>query len=65
MDENEVEVVVAHSQRATLRVGGVYLKIDGDPARAERAARAMALAPVPTPEVLWREPPVLAIAAVP
>ncbi|AQW48489.1 aminoglycoside phosphotransferase [Streptomyces hygroscopicus] len=26
---------------------------------------AMALAPVPTPEVMWRKPPVLAIAAVP
>lgn len=62
---DEVEVVVAHHQRATLRVGDVFLKVDGDPAHAEREARAMALAPVPTPEVLWREPPVLAIAAVP
>ena len=61
----EVEVVVAHRQRATLRVGDVFLKVDGDPAHAEVEARAMALAPIPTPTVLWREPPVLALAAVP
>lgn len=60
----EVEVVVAHSQRATLRVGEVFLKVDGDPAHAEVEVRAMAMAPVPTPAILWREPPVLAIAAV-
>ncbi|WP_127472971.1 phosphotransferase family protein [Microbacterium sulfonylureivorans] len=58
-----VEVVVAHSQRATLRVGDVFLKVDGDPAHADVEIRAMAMAPVPTPEILWREPPVLAIAA--
>jgi aminoglycoside phosphotransferase (APT) family kinase protein len=60
-----VEVVVAHSQRATLRVGDVFLKVDADPAHADLEARAMAMAPIPTPAVLWREPPVLAIAAVP
>ncbi|MFC0674338.1 phosphotransferase family protein [Brachybacterium hainanense] len=61
----DVQIVVAHSQRATLRVGETFLKIDGDPEHAEVEAEAMALAPVPTPLVLWREPPVLAIAAVP
>jgi aminoglycoside phosphotransferase (APT) family kinase protein len=60
-----VEVVVAHSQRATLRVGEVFLKVDVDPAHAEVEVRAMAMAPVPTPAVLWCEPPALAIAAVP
>ena len=35
-DMEEVEVVVAHSQRATLRVGDVYLKVDADPAHADR-----------------------------
>lgn len=60
-----VEVVVAHRQRATLRVGDVFLKVDGDPAHADIEVRAMALAPVPTPAILWHEPPVLAIAAVP
>jgi aminoglycoside phosphotransferase (APT) family kinase protein len=62
---NEVEVVVAHSERATLRVGDVFLKVDADQAHVDVEVEAMALAPVPTPEVLWRKPPVLAIAAVP
>jgi len=60
---DEVEVVVAHSERATLRVGDVFLKVDADQARIDVEVEAMALAPVPTPEVLWRKPPVLAIAA--
>lgn len=62
---DEVEVVVAHSERATLRVGDVFLKVDADQARIDVEVEAMTLAPVPTPEVLWRKPPVLAIAAVP
>ena len=61
---DEVEVVVAHSQRATLRVGDVFLKIDGDPAHHEVEVRAMGLAPIPTPAILWHEPPALALAAV-
>src|SRR6476660_8451111 len=60
----EVEVVVAHHECATLRVGDVFLKIDADQTRAEVEVEAMALAPIPTPEVLWRKPPVLALAAV-
>lgn len=59
----EVEVVVAHHERATLRVGDVFLKIDGDQHNTDVEVAAMALAPVPTPEVLWRRPPVLALAA--
>ncbi|MGW7087117.1 phosphotransferase family protein [Streptomyces sp. NPDC054871] len=62
---DEVKVVVAHSERATLRVGDVFLKVDADQARIDVEVEAMALAPVPTPEILWRKPPVLAIAAVP
>ncbi|MER7753936.1 phosphotransferase [Kitasatospora sp. NPDC097643] len=62
---DEVEVVVAHSERATLRVGDVFLKVDADQARIDVEIEAMALAPVPTPEVLWRKPPVLALAALP
>lgn len=61
----EVEVVVAHSERVTLRVGDVFLKIDGDQANLDVEVEAMALAPVPTPEILWRKPSVLAIAALP
>src|SRR5258708_38098350 len=60
----EVEVVVAHSERATLRVGDVFLKVDADQARTGVEVEAMAMAPVPTPEILWRKPPVLALAAV-
>jgi len=61
----EVEVVIAHRECATLRVGGVFLKIDSDQARTDVEVEAMARAPVPTPEVLWRQPPVLALAALP
>jgi len=62
---DEVEVVVAHNERATLRVGDVFLKIDADQARIDVEVEAMAMAPIPTPEILWRKPPVLALAAVP
>ena len=61
----QVEVVVAHRDCATLRVGDVFLKIDGDQGRTDIEVEAMARAPVPTPEVLWRKPPVLALAALP
>ena len=64
-DVEEVEVVVAHQERATLRVGDVFLKIDADQTRTDVEVEAMALAPIPTPEVLWRKPPVLALAALP
>lgn len=62
---DEVEVVVAHSERATLRVGDMFLKVDADQARIDVEVEAMSLAPVPTPEVLWRKPHVLAVAALP
>src|SRR5665213_3048751 len=65
VDVEEIEVVVAHSERATLRVGDVFLKIDVDQARTDVEVEAMAMAPVPTPEILWRRPPVLALAALP
>ena len=61
----DVEVVVAHNERATLRVGDVFLKIDADQTRTDVEVEAMAMAPIPTPEVLWRKPPVLALAALP
>ncbi|HEY6013115.1 MAG TPA: hypothetical protein VIU37_03890, partial [Candidatus Limnocylindrales bacterium] len=60
----EVEVVVAHRERTTLRVGDVFLKIDADLTRTDVEVEAMAMAPVPTPKVLWRKPPALALAAV-
>lgn len=64
-DVTDIEVVVAHGDRATLRVGDVFLKIDTDQGRTDAEVEAMAVAPVPTPEILWRRPPVLALAAVP
>jgi aminoglycoside phosphotransferase (APT) family kinase protein len=62
-DVEEVQVVVAHHERVTLRVGDVFLKIDGDQTRTDIEVEAMALAPIPTPKVLWRKAPVLALAA--
>jgi len=62
---DQVEVVVAHHERATLRVRDVFLKVDADQARADVEVEAMSLAPIATPEVLWRKPPVLALAALP
>jgi aminoglycoside phosphotransferase (APT) family kinase protein len=64
-DMEEIEVVVAHSERATLRVGEVFLKIDADQTRTDVEVEAMTMAPIPTPEILWRNPPVLALAALP
>ncbi|HEU0241814.1 MAG TPA: phosphotransferase [Micromonosporaceae bacterium] len=64
-DVEDVEVIVAHNERATLRVGDVFLKIDADQTRTDVEVEAMAMAPIPTPEVLWRKPPVLALAALP
>src|ERR1700735_4527352 len=62
-DVAEVKVVVAHNERATLRVGDVFLKIDADQTRTDIEVEAMAMAPVPTPEALCGNPPVLAVAA--
>ncbi|GAA5195243.1 phosphotransferase [Rugosimonospora acidiphila] len=64
-DVDEVAVVVAHNERATLRVGDVFLKIDADQRRTDVEVEAMAMSPIPTPDVLWRKPPVLALAALP
>jgi len=61
----DVEVVVAHHERATLRVGEMFLKVDADQTRTDAEVEAMARAPIPTPEILWRKPPVLALAALP
>jgi hypothetical protein len=54
-DVEQVQVVVAHHERATLRVGDVFLKIDADQRNTDVEIEAMAMAPIPTPEVLWRK----------
>ena len=64
VEVERVEVVVAHDERATLRVGDVFVKIDADQARTTIEVEAIAIAPVPTPQVLWCNPPALALAAV-
>jgi len=64
-DVDQVEVVVAHQDCATLRVGEVFLKIDADQSRADAEVEAITMAPIPTPKILWRKPPVLALAALP
>ncbi|MGI5132042.1 phosphotransferase family protein [Pseudonocardia sp. CA-107938] len=60
-----IQVVVAHRERATLRVDDLFLKIDTDRARVDAEVAAMAAAPVPTAEIRWHRPPVLALAALP
>ena len=59
-----VDVVRKNNDRVTVWVGEMFLKIDADENRSAREVDAMSLAPVPTAEVLWRKPPVLALAAV-
>jgi Phosphotransferase enzyme family len=64
-DEQRVDLILSNNDRVTLRVGDVFLKIDADQRRTDVEVEAMSLAPVPTAAVLWRQPPVLALAAVP
>src|SRR4029450_6139004 len=64
-DVEEVEVVVAHQERITLRVGDVFVKLDADRSRLDVEVEAMTIPPVPTPEILWRKPHELALAALP
>lgn len=61
----DVEVVLANNDRVTLRVGDTFLKIDADQMRTDVEVEAIAMAPVPTPQILWRKPPVLALAVLP
>ncbi|GAB3408904.1 phosphotransferase [Schumannella luteola] len=62
---DEVQVVVAHSERATLRVGDTFVKVDGDPDRLVTEVAAMAAAPLPTAPVLWTRPSVIALGLLP
>lgn len=45
----EIEVFIAHTERATVHVGEVFLKIDADQTRVEVGVEAMRMAPIPTP----------------
>jgi hypothetical protein len=62
---DEVQVVVAHSERVTLRVGDTFLKVDSVPARLDAEVAAMTAAPIPTAPIRWRQPSVLALGALP
>ncbi len=62
-DVDHVDVVLANNDRVALRVVDTFFKVDADQARTDVEVEAITLAPVPTPEILWRKPPVLAIAA--
>ena len=43
-------------------MGDTFLKIDSDERRIDGEVEALRTAPVPTPQILWRKPPVLALA---
>jgi aminoglycoside phosphotransferase (APT) family kinase protein len=58
----DVEVALANNDRVTVRVGDTFLKIDSDQHRTDVEVEAIEAAPVPTPQILWRQPPVLALA---
>lgn len=53
-DVEQAEDVITHHDCATLRVAGVFLKIDADQPPTGIEVQAMALAAMPTPQVLWR-----------
>ena len=57
-----LEVISAHHERAVVAVDDIVLKIDTDPHHTAVEVEAMRRAVgVPTPDVLWCRPPVLAL----
>jgi hypothetical protein len=50
------EILVAHQDRAVVRVGDAYIKVETDHAKAKREQAILCSAPVPVPEVLWWRP---------
>lgn len=50
---DRIEVLVSHQDRLTVRIGSTFVKIDAAGWRLTREVEAMALVPVPTPDVLW------------
>jgi len=47
------ELLIAHDERAVVRVGDVYIKADIDSDRLGREVAALRTATVPRPDVLW------------
>jgi aminoglycoside phosphotransferase (APT) family kinase protein len=64
---DDVEVLIAHHERVTMRVRDWFLKVDVEDWRIEREAEAIGLASaaVPVPTVLWRQPNTVALTPVP
>jgi aminoglycoside phosphotransferase (APT) family kinase protein len=65
-----VSVVSSHHERAVVRIGSLFLKVETDPERAtaELAALRSAPVPVPVPSIVWSTagpPAVLALSGVP
>ena len=50
------EIVVAHQDRAVVRIGDAYIKTETDHTKGEREHAILRSAPVPVPEVLWWRP---------
>lgn len=50
------EILVVHQDRAVVRVGDAYVKVQADDAKAEREHAILCPAPVSVPEVLWWRP---------
>lgn len=50
------EILVAHQDRAVIRVGDAYIRAETDHTKAEREHAILRTAPVPVPEVLWWRP---------
>jgi len=47
------ELVIAHDERAVVRIGDAYVKADVNTARLDREVSALRSVEVPRPEVLW------------
>lgn len=62
-----IDVVVAHQERVTVRVGEVFVKVFAEASRAARETEAIdhVAASVPVPDVLWRQDHAIALSAVP
>ena len=61
------EILLEHQDRAVVRVGDVFIKVETDIDKAMREREVLGIAPVPVPEVLWwmlGHPSLLALARV-
>jgi aminoglycoside phosphotransferase (APT) family kinase protein len=55
-DPPGIDLLVQHQDRAVVRVGDTYVKIERDTDKAAREHAALGCVPVPVPEVLWFQP---------